>query len=244
MRKFREVSIGRLQTRFRANMTAGSIVQALSWEPGDEQVSGAASSEPTKVESFWRRWLGEYVEIAGSLDRLAQSLAYLRQSPAPVKSRVRRFNEADWIQYHVETYLQEEYNLYCRLIGFLRRLERMANRKRDNGGARSAMDLIKQVNEAFSRVVRVRGEHVHSKRYEEPRLRNLQSHILFSQIISELGFPRNLAKVTESLRILKYRRTRRYWKSQLSDGNKAIERLCNHVFGDVTDFLVRCEPRQ
>jgi hypothetical protein len=100
-----------------------------------------AGPEPSANEQYWVEWFYQFVEINASIERLGQALVYLSHYPRSPVFRFHRLSEASWRRYHIKSYLQETYILSERLGGFLRKVERAANRAGDATGGASARKL-------------------------------------------------------------------------------------------------------
>ena len=204
---------------------------------GTESQLSKPPRSPTPPERYWLKWFWEMTEIQTSIERLDQALVYLGHYPRAKVFRLHRISEATWIRYHVEMYLQEQYILFNRLSGFLRRVERTAARANNRRGVEIATKLRELVSQGFAPVIRSRGAHVHVMRIDDKELRDLDTLVLLTrrgrgELRALLPVRRLQAFVTESS-----------WGDKLSESNKKIRGLCTTLFNAVTPVLVACEPK-
>ena len=111
---------------------------------------------------------------------MSHSLVYLANFPATRAFRFHRLSEADWLRYHIETYLQETYVFYSRLNRLLRKLEKRAIACSDKSGVASVRNMKNAVSAAFATVVKTRGGHVHQYRFDA-ELRDLDCVVLLTR---------------------------------------------------------------
>jgi hypothetical protein len=190
--------------------------------------------EPSLNERYWINWFHEFTEIHASIERLDQSLVYLRHYPRSRAFRFHGLSEADWLRYHIEAYLQETYILFQRLSRFLRKIEKVAISARDKNGLSSANRLKAILDASFNSVVTVRSGHVHEYRFRDDELRNLDSLVLLTKTGKLSGL--------RALRSVQYVAALNKWRKQLLRNNKEIQKLCVALFEQTTKILTRNEP--
>jgi hypothetical protein len=192
---------------------------------------------PTPSQEYWLKWFREIVEIHTSISRLGEALTYLGQYPATRVFRFHGISEATWIRYHVEMYLQEEYILFNRLRGFLKRAERVSSKASNPDGAKIAGNLLAWTSKAFDPVIKTRGTHVHKSRLQDRELRDLDLFILLATHATQKK------RAFMRVRHLQAEQTKISWKRRLYHGKKNIRELCTRIFTEITPILIGSEPR-
>lgn len=238
--KFCKVAVSRLEAAFRLNAADAHWIASML--AGSEPVPKTAQLQPNTNEKYWCEWLREYIKVSASISRLEQSSAYLPLYQKAWYTARKKLDEAAWLQYHIEKYLQEEFILYCRLRALLRQVEKLCISKTDRGALTEIASLRRFLEKACKRPVALRGRHVHEQHMEDQKLASLQSMIFFGQIIPLKEIDESLHRIGEGLRRKKYVELRKWWKRELTTGNRAIERLCGEIFESITKILIRHEP--
>lgn len=184
-------------------------------------------------ERWWLRWLQQFSEIDTSVQRLDQSLVFLRYFPAKKSFRVHGISEGDWLRYHVEAYLQEAYILRERLKRFLREVEKAAIASSNRDGILKTRKMMKLVNQALNGISDVRSSHVHRNRFEDPVLQYLDGLILLTKSEKSQQLRR--------LRKVNYISALQKWRKLLQRNNKKILNLCMDCFDTAREIVARCE---
>jgi hypothetical protein len=191
--------------------------------------------EQSANERYWGKWFRELIEIDTALNRLDQAYIYLSHYPGGRAFPFQRLSEAEWIRYHVETYIQELYVLHHRLKRFLTKVERAAGAARDDAGVTVAQGLTQNFEKAFSNFVRIRSAHVHEFRFHDEEMSTLDLALLFCRAKAKLPMLR-------AARRDRYAAALNKWRKLMTDNNKNILSACVGLFEKTNDILVRNEP--
>ncbi len=109
-------------------------------------------------EELFRTIFYGFTEIAEAHERLMDFEVYVRQFPY----RRSRISGPRHLSYNIEGYLNEVYILQQRLLGYLRRIRRYAERRALQAEAGKVFETIERlVVKAFEGIIKTQGVHVH-----------------------------------------------------------------------------------
>lgn len=211
----------------------------------DAEVSGLSHSKPniqekkrssSSYEQYWEQWLRILIELYPSLETLDHSAVYLPNFPRKQNYRFHKINEATWLRYHTEMHLHEVYVLYNRLITFIKKVQRLAKQHKDTSGETTAQELHRSVQRTFDAIVSARGSHVHTKRFSDSDLYELEGLILLTSTGKMKKF-RPARRIKTFLTVAKL-------EKQLKKNNKDIKLVCSVVSEKMTPIIKRHEPKQ
>jgi hypothetical protein len=191
--------------------------------------------ESSPNERYWAKWFREFIEIDTAVNRLDQAYVYLSHYPGGKAFPFQRLSEAEWIRYHVETYIQELYVLHQRFKRFLKKIERAAKGARDDDGVTTAQGLARAFENGFSNFVRIRGAHVHEFRFHDEELSTLDLALLFTRAKSKLPMLRHARRDRYTAALNK-------WRKFMANSNKNILEACVTLFEETNSILLRNEP--
>lgn len=122
--------------------------------------------------------LGEFSDISNTYDALILSEVLI--SVAPPRSK--RIEHGKYINYVVNTYLQDVYILKERLNSYATRIKRLHNKSGRSDLTKKHIDpLFGIVKNSFQNIVDTRGSHVHAKRYSDKELDDVSTMSLVSK---------------------------------------------------------------
>jgi len=211
-----------------ATIPRGAIRELFTGEPR----SSPANPNPSAYERYWADWLFEFGEIDAAMQHLRQATAYLSNYPGT--RFFRKWSEADWIRYHFEAYLQGVYILEERLQHFLKRARKAAIAGRSKRGIGVIDHLMVVVADSLASANRVRGSHVHVRRYDDDALNRLDGLVLFTKV--------PMLRPLRPIKTLHYRNLLAERQKLLRRNNKGATELSAHVFLLATPVIESVEP--
>jgi hypothetical protein len=218
----------RLANVLLATIPRGAIRDLFTGEPRSSPIY----PNPSDYERYWADWLFEFGEVDAAMQHLRQATAYLSNYPG--RRYFRNWSEADWIRYHFEVYLQGVYILQERLQHFLKRARKAAIA----GGSRRGMAVIDRlmvvVADSLASVNRIRGSHVHVRRYDDDALNRLDGLVLFTK--------GPIMRPLRPIKTLDYRDLLAERQKLLRRNNKGAMELCAYVFSLATPVIESVEP--
>jgi hypothetical protein len=125
-----------------------------------------------------------YREVTTSFDTLINIPFYMRHLPPSVSRKATSAtwrglsaSRSAWVRYHVENYFHELYIFQNRVEAFFGRLRRSYRKQPYSTTLNEACDrLEKALKAGFGGVVRVRGSHVHERRFDDADLRMMEAN--------------------------------------------------------------------
>lgn len=205
-------------------------------EPSKKTLSPPVLSQS---ERFWVNWFQAFSEIVSSVERLDQAIAFLSHFPSVRHLRFHSISEADWLRYHIEMYLHEQYILSERLVHFARRLAKLAARRGDQGGISEANRLEGFVRIAFAAPVQTRGSHVHRTRLDDEALRNLDTVVLLTK---RGKMERKQLGLMRAVRLINYLKALQKWRKGLKDNLRNSKNVCKAFLEAALPIILRNEP--
>jgi hypothetical protein len=195
----------------------------------------------SEVEKYWLRWGRAATEVMSCLVTLDYAAQFVGRRYSPSLGG-RRMNEDEWMEYHLHMYIQEETILRNRLFAVLAQAKCIMESKGDHEGDKLIRDLEASVRRTFSNPSRIRGIHVHTEKWHDPRIRNLSSMILFCGLFDETGMPNRFVKTMVGLKKREYASLRKKWKTELAKSNKRICSFCDDLFSKLAQLLPKYAP--
>ena len=128
---------------------------------------------PKKPDEIIRKKIIDgYIEIIDTYDSLKDSVIYLSnffyKSTQITKSR--------YLSYHFENYLNELYILKNRLISYLNILKKIYLKSMITNVVDRKIDSLKtDIHKSFEMIDKVRGDHVHQKRFSDANIASLSA---------------------------------------------------------------------
>jgi len=159
-----------------------------------------------------------FLEISKTFDSLQLSKQFIKI--APPKSK--KITKDEYIEYHVQHYLQEVYILKERLVKYAKHIMRIYKNILNKEGVESTIkSLITLVEKSLKNIIDVRGEHVHDTRYIDKTIQDLKLFSLSSQ------HDEKFIKIEK----ISYTTAKNKWKAKLKTFNQDIEQLLDIYFG-------------
>jgi hypothetical protein len=173
---------------------------------------------------FSRLWWG-YVEIEDSYEVLPDVAVYIRRFP----SNLGEIPKVRYLQYHIGSFLNEVYILLQRLDAYTKTVTR-SYRKDDRLKAMAAqLDSLNTYLSGFSRIVEVRGSHVHVVRYSDEGLDRLS----LLELLSRDGKP----GVNRVLFQFHLRETRKKWVRIIGESVGKIQQILDAYFDVLNEII-------
>lgn len=179
--------------------------------------------ESSPYFEYLRELLSEYGELNKSIERIRLSAKFISQSP-PSRSRI---SKTTYIRYHFEFYLNEIYIFKERLDRLLARLEKKCRKARLKKEEKALRESKREIEEAFSSFVKIRGKHVHLRRYEDNKMRQLE----LLETLSEFN-------VVATLRDFEYEQFKKKTVNQITAIAKTLEGVINNFLGGSIEEII------
>ena len=193
----------------------------MSGRPGRRRALQTLSPEQ---QLFSRLWWG-YVEIENSYEVLPDVAIYIRRFP----SNLGGIPKVRYLQYHIGNFLNEVYILQQRLDAYTKTVTR-SYRKDDRLKAMEAqLNSLNKYLSGFSRIVEVRGSHVHVVRYSDEGLDRLSLY----ELLSRGSEPREYRVLFQ----FHLRETRKKWIRIIGDSVEKIQQTLNAYFDVLNEII-------
>ena len=174
-------------------------------------------------------WKG-FIEIMDSFDYLNDIAYYINSFPYKSK----KLSKARTLKYHYENYLNELYILKKRLLNNLTVIGRLYRKDKNHPAILLlTKPLFPLIRNNFDTIIKIRGSHIHVRRYNHPDFTRLGSLELFAK---------NLLKDEEidllyQYYVFKYKETRKKWKESIIKNNNVIRKILNQYFKVVNEIF-------
>ena len=161
-------------------------------------------------------------EVHTTYNRLRHPEVFVRQYPSYKSFKTRGITRAEYLAYHIEKFLEEQYILAERLRRFQAEVSKLALKDRH---AISALRKAGQLRNLLSEhCAGSRRTHVHHQRYTDPDLDRLAALELFSTS------PRLDTTLMTYTRRLVYPKIRSRWAKRMKRENDAVKQLLDAYF--------------
>jgi hypothetical protein len=179
----------------------------------------------TSRDIFFSMVFGGFNEITTSYLCLRDIEIYVRRFPYGDTS----ISRSRHLEYHIANYLQEVYILKNRLKAYLKRIRRAHRKSQGRAEIEEALDLVdSMVDRTFVSIAKVRGAHVHERRYSDDNLDRIQTWELLASYQDD---EKDDTKLYEFLNDYSYREVRREWTKRIKSNNDNIKSLLDSYFG-------------
>ncbi len=180
------------------------------------------------IEEFLMDIAFNYFEISDSLSRLEMIVLLIKQYPALPSWKKEGITQTRYLRYHYENFLNEIYLFKERVLLLLRDIKKKC--KKNN--LKKEAETIKKLEEIFIKSLdnacKVRGRHVHVRRYKSDKIEQLENLELFS----ENGY-------LDLLRKLEYRPLRRELSKEITKMRKDLETVMNKILDKITNITFK-----
>lgn len=159
-------------------------------------------------------------ELFKSIENIGMISIFVRQFPNYISYKTNNITNVKYLRYHVENYLSEIYIFYSRIKIFLRFIEKRC--KKYNLRKLDVINkLLEMIDESFKKIVDVRGNHVHVKRFDDDTFDRLSLLDLFTRDHKD--------KMFGILKKINYQRDRSKWSRDIQTSNRNLSKLLNII---------------
>lgn len=198
----------------------------------------------TAIEKIMKKKRGEHVDFSPKDDfilEISQPLAEIESvyslllfSPIIINSTnynyVRKgVSAVEQFKYHWEFYINQLYILNQRLNKILDILIKKTKNEEKN----YLKNKKKQVNNSFDAILKVRGAHVHDRKYSDPDLYNME--LIDKALTIEKKINKKKRGTKEFEQDLKFylSNNRKKWKKTMLENNQKIEELLDNLYYNI-----------
>jgi len=196
-------------SNFIASLKGGEILQVLK---GAKKYKGV----------FLEQIAYGAIEISDSLEKLKSYEIYIDSYPY----KGTRLSKIQHLRYTIENYLNDIFVLKNRTKEYLKKIKNLYSKDKNNIKIRKlAEKLLRKLPEKYDQIIKVRGIHVHKRRYTEPGIDQYEKIKLIANLYE--GPSKDTIK---SLVELQYCKIRKKWYKIIKDINKEIENDIDEIF--------------
>lgn len=179
---------------------------------------------PERERYFAFELFKKYREIDNSRRQLEISKILIELSPKKTK----RISKQEYLIHQINTYLQEIYIIKLRIDDFLKFIQKMYKKTTLKGQTgKLCNDILDSVNIAFQDLVKIRGAHVHEKRFEDK----------FTSTMMQFEFVATFDETYIGDSDWTYKATKFTWKNKTKDINKSIDALLKSIFERIVTVI-------
>jgi hypothetical protein len=171
-----------------------------------------------------------FLEISQTVEIMKDTEVYIRQFPFS-RSGIPR---SRYLLFLIQSYFNEVYILRERLVNYAVTLERVYRKDPRGVNISEAAERAKGLTRtALSKITRIRGSHVHERRFTDERL----DHFSATELIVTHSEPNELSPKDRMYMEWKYKELRRNWTKVVKEINEAVvhllDRYANLLYGVV-----------
>ena len=171
-----------------------------------------------------------FTEIFQGCNEIYSIFYRLRVAEGFVRKLMRsRSGNADELSYHVEKHLEEVYIVKNRIISFLRFLQKRLSRRGFVELTEKVLRWEAVVERGFEGIVKMRGSHVHVERFGGSDIKRLAT----LDLLVLAGKMNELRKLRQVLLVSAVKE----WGKAIKANNKAVEKLLDRLFDDLTPII-------
>ena len=134
------------------------------------------------IELFLRDIVYNYSEISESLSRLEMISLLIKQYPALPSWEKSGITQTRYLRYHYENFLNEVYLFKERVLQLLRDIKKKCKKQNLDKEAKTIKKLEEFLISALENISKVRGLHMHVRRYKNKEIEQLEYLELFSEL--------------------------------------------------------------
>lgn len=218
--------------------------ERFRWAIFDEERGGSEKTpEPPSEEIAFLAKLSSWVaEIEMSLQSIKDTELYVRRFPYGDTD----ISKTRHLRRHVEKYLEEFYILKERLVKFADTVESMYSSgdltDKMLVSLRGAKTVAKETLKPITGYGKIRGTHVHVKRYTPPDIEKLVHMEDFNGLLEGEG---DISGLIKSQRDRKYKKLRKEWAERVRNESAEIAKMLDQYFAFMRAVVFEddCTPR-
>jgi hypothetical protein len=187
----------------------------------------------TERERFLSSIFRDYYEIFQSMENLKMISISLSQFTNKKIYKINKITKVRYLRYHFENYLSETYIFEKRIEKFLNNISKklkLKNLSKENQKITSLKIFLKK---SLKNIDKIRGNHVHDKRFSDKDLSRLESLELYTST----NTTNTISYLFVPYRDSEYRQLRSKWAKTIDETNKNLQMVIDDILEQVKPIV-------
>jgi len=180
-----------------------------------------SKEQPSRKFKHYFTILKKYAELKETLLRIEIASILIDQYPIYKTNRA-KITATKWLRYNYENFLSEIYIFYTRIENILSYINKKCKKNNLSKESKRVEKTVKNLKISFKRALRVRGIHIHVKRWENTKILQLEMLELLSDM-----------KDIKLLKDFEYKTERKKLSKEIKDTNIVLDKLLSFALEEI-----------